>query len=179
MGARTTRPPAAEKTGLPTTKGREKHSNSQKILHIKGSLTVRATQGQQGNRQTHTTFAPTSPKETKDLTQSSYYRLWGPGFLDVSLVLEQQELATAAQPPLVPAQTMATSGMNQNALASLQADELQNLIESLQGLAESRQEETTPTQQPPVHASTPAEEEEIRWEQVGTGRLPVAEAPHA
>ena len=68
--------------------------------------------------------------------------------------------------------------MNLDALASLQADELQNLIECLQGLAASSQEETTPMQQPPVHASTPSEEEEIRWEQVGTGRLPIREAPH-
>ena len=48
-----------------------------------------------------------------------------------------------------PAPTMATPGVNLDALASLQEDELQKLIESLQGLAASRQEETTPTQQPP------------------------------
>ena len=115
---------------------------------------------------------------SKDPTQSSHYRLWGPGFLDVSLVPEEQELATPTQPPSstiqkkygrrttikspgqsttrtqgktdhqasteVPAQTMATSGMNLDALASLHADELQKLIKSIQGLAASRQEETTP-----------------------------------
>ena len=58
---------------------------------------------------------------------------------------------------------MATPGMNLDALASLQADELQKLIESLQGIAAPRQEETAPTQPPLVHASTPEEEEEIMW----------------
>ena len=81
-----------------------------------------------------------SQKEnSKDPNQSSHYRLWGPGFLDVSLVLEQQELATVAQPPLVPAQTMANFGMHLYALASLQADELRKVIEILQGLAASSQ----------------------------------------
>ena len=73
---------------------------------------------------------------------------------------------------------MATPGMNLDALSSLQADELRKLIESIQGLAASRQEETTPTRQPPVHASATSEEEAIRWEQVGTGKVPVTEAPH-
>ena len=73
---------------------------------------------------------------------------------------------------------MTTPSMNLDALVSLQADEIQQLIESLQGLAASRQEETTPTQQPPVHASAPAEEEAIRWEQVGTEQVPVIEAPY-
>ena len=63
---------------------------------------------------------------------------------------------------------MATAGMNMDALASLQADDIRNLTESLQGIAESRQEGITPTQQPPVHTSTTVEEEEIRWEQMGT-----------
>ena len=78
----------------------------------------------------------------------------------------------------VPAQTMATPGMNLESLASLHADELQNLIEILQGLAVSRQEGKTPMQQPHVHASAPAEEEAIRWEKVGTGKVPVTEAPY-
>ena len=174
MGTQTTQLPAAKKTGVPTTKGQAKLSESQKILHIKGSLTAGEMQGQQGDRRTHTTSDPTSQKETsKDLTQSSHCRLWGPGFLDVSLVPEQQELATLTQAPSVPAQTMAITDMNLDAIASLQVDELQKLIERLQGLSASRQEDTKPTQQPPVHALTPAEEEEIRWEQVGTGRLPV------
>ena len=130
---------------------------------------------------------------TKDPTHSLHYRLWGPGFLDVSLVPEQQELATPTQQQgtarpqgttdhqastEVPTQTMATPSMNLDALASFQADELRKLIESLQGLAESRQGGTTPMQQPPIHALTPAEEEAIRWEQVGTGRIPVTEATH-
>ena len=63
---------------------------------------------------------------------------------------------------------MATPGMNLDELESLQADDLQNLIESLLGLAASRQKETTPTRQPPIPASAPEEEEAIRWEQVGT-----------
>ena len=73
---------------------------------------------------------------------------------------------------------MATPGMNLDDLANLQADELQKLVEILQGLAASRQEEATPTQQPPVLASAPAEEEAIRWEKVETGQVPVTEAPH-
>ena len=66
----------------------------------------------------------------------------GPGFLDVSLVPEEQEPAT---PTKAPAQAMATAGMNIYAIASLHADELQKLIESLQGIAASRQEGPTPT----------------------------------
>ena len=62
-----------------------------------------------------------------------------------------------------PAPTMATPGMNLDALFSLQADELQKLIESLQGLAASRQEEATPTRQPRIPDSAPEEEEAIRW----------------
>ena len=73
---------------------------------------------------------------------------------------------------------MATTGMNLGAIESLQADELRKIIESLQGLAASRQDETTPTQQPPIHASSPEEAEIIRWDQVGTGQVPFTEAPH-
>ena len=50
---------------------------------------------------------------------------------------------------------MSTTGMNLDALTSLQADVLRKLIKILQGLAASRQEETTPTQQPPIPASAP------------------------
>ena len=51
--------------------------------------------------------------------------------------------------------------MNLDAIAGLQADELQlqKLIESLQGLAAARQE---PTQQPPVQAATALAEDEIQ-----------------
>ena len=73
---------------------------------------------------------------------------------------------------------MASTGMNLDALTSLQAGDLQKLIESLQGLAASWQEGLTPTQQPPIHTPTTAEEEEIRWEQMGAGRLPVTEEAH-
>ena len=48
-----------------------------------------------------------------------------PGFLDVSLVPEEQEPATTTK---APAQARDTAGMNLNAIASLQADELQKLI---------------------------------------------------
>ena len=78
----------------------------------------------------------------------------------------------------VPAPMMPPPGMNLDALASLQEDEIRKLIESLQGLAASRQEETTPTQKPPVHASAPEEEEAIRWGQLVTGQVPFTEAPH-
>ena len=60
------------------------------------------------------------------------------------LVLEEQELAT---PTGAPTQARATEIMNLDAIAGLQADELQNLIESLQGLMAARQE---PTRQPPA-----------------------------
>ena len=99
----------------------------------------------------------------------------GPGFFGVSLVPEEQEPATPTKPT---AQAMATAGMNLDAIASLQVDELQNLIESLQGLAVSSQEGPTPTRQPPVHTATKAAEEEIRWEQMVEGRLLVSEEPH-
>ena len=36
----------------------------------------------------------------------------------------------------------------------------------------------TPTRQPPRNTATTAAEEEIRWEQLGAGRLPVSEEPH-
>ena len=110
----------------------------QTLLHsedLKVSLTVRATQERIKDGRTDTTSAPTSQKDTKDPTQSVHYRMWGPRFLDVSLVSEEQEPAT---PTKAPAQAMATAGMNLDAIASLQADELQKLIKSLQGLAVSR-----------------------------------------
>ena len=101
-----------------------------------------------------TTSAPTSQKETKDPTQSAHYRMWGPGFLDVSLVPKEQEPATPTQ---APPQAMATAGMKLDALTSLQVDELRKIIEILQGLAASRQEGPTPTRQPPVHNLTTVE----------------------
>ena len=70
---------------------------------------------------------------------------------------------------------MATPGINLDAMASLKTDELQKLIEILQGLAASRQEEA-PTRQPPIPASTIVEEEAIRWEQVGSDQVPIPEA---
>ena len=148
VGTQTTRPLVAEKPGLTTKRGRAKRSDSHKIPHTKGSLTVGAAQGQQGDRWADTTSAPTSQKETKDPTQSAHYRLWGPGFLDVSLVPEEQELATPIQ---APAQAMANAGMNLDSLESIQADDLRKLTESLQGLVAARQEGKTPTLQPPIH----------------------------
>ena len=91
----------------------------------------------------------------------------------MSLVPEEQEPAT---PTKAPAQARATEIMNLDAIASLQADELQKLIESLQGLAASRQE---PTRQPPVQTAIPPAEEEIRWEQLGAERLLASEEPQA
>ena len=163
---RTTRPLVAEKSGLPTTRGRAKRSDSQKIRHTKGSLTVRVAQGEKGDGRTDTSSVPTSQKETQDLNQSAHYRLLVSGFLDVSLFLTEQEPATPTQAPI---QAMATSGMNLDALAILQSDEIQKLIKSLQGLATLSQEGTTPTRQPPVHTSKIVEEDKNRWEQVGAG----------
>ena len=48
----------------------------------------------------HKAAAPASPAETpKDPTRSSHYILWGPRFLDVSLMPEQQELKVPTDPP--------------------------------------------------------------------------------
>ena len=56
--------------------------------------------------------------------------------------------------------------MNLDAIAGLQADELQKLIEILKGLAAARQE---PTRQPPVQTAIASSEDEIRWEQLSAG----------
>ena len=83
----------------------------------------------------------------EDPTQSAHYRLWGPGFLDVSLIPEEQEPAT---PTGAPTQARTTEIMNLDVIAGLQADDLQNLIEILQGLVAAWQE---PTRQPPVQTA--------------------------
>ena len=129
-----TRPLVEENPGVPTPRDQAKHSDAQKISQ--GSLTIGATQERTKYGQTDTTSTPTSQRDTKDPTQSAHYRLWGPGFLDVSLIPEEQEPAT---PTKAPSQARATAGMNLDAIASLQEDDLQKLIESLQGLAASRQ----------------------------------------
>ena len=75
---------------------------------------------------------------------------------------------------------MANPGVNLYALKNLQADDLGNLIESLQGLATSRTEgDPTPTtpQCPPTPATVAGEEEEIMWEQVGTVHVPLPDRP--
>ena len=158
---------------MPTTRGRAKHSDSQKIPQ--GSLTVGAAQGRKRDGRTDKTSASTSQKETKDLTQSAHYRLWGPGFLDVSLFPEEQDPSTPTQ---APAQAMDYVGMNLSTLTIPHADDLQKLIESLQGLSASRQESPSPTRQPPVQTPTTAEEEENRLELMGAGQLPVTEKAH-
>ena len=65
--------------------------------------------------------------------------------------------------------------MNLDAVAGLQADELQMLIESLQGLAAARQE---PTQQSTMQAEIAPVEDEIQWEHLSTGRGQATEPPH-
>ena len=73
---------------------------------------------------------------------------------------------------------MATLGANLEALANLQEDELQNLIESLQDLAADRTGTTLTAPQPPhVPAATTWEEEASLWEQVSTGKVPPQEVP--
>ena len=57
----------------------------------------------------------------------------------MSLIPEEQEPAT---PTGAPTQARVTETMNLDAIAGLQADELQKLIESLQGLTAARQEPT-------------------------------------
>ena len=99
-GTRATRTPAETKPGLPTTKGPAKSSDAQKIPHKRGSPTEGVNKEKQGEKWKHTAAAPTSLTETsEDLNQSSHYRLWGPGLLDVSLVPEQQELKAPTHPP--------------------------------------------------------------------------------
>ena len=80
----------------------------------------------------------------------------------------------------VPEPTMNTPGVNLDALANLQADELKKLTESLKGLAASSKEGTpTPEtpQRPPIPATGAGEEEVIGWEQVVTGHVPLPERP--
>ena len=64
----------------------------------------------------------------------------------------------------------ATPGAKLQALANLQADKLQKLIEILQGIAAARTGTNTPTAPQPPHipVATTGEEEVILWEQVGT-----------
>ena len=64
--------------------------------------------------------------------------------------------------------------MNLDAMAGLQADELQKLIESLQGLAAARQEST---QQPPMQTETAPVEDDIQWEHLSTGRVQAVAQP--
>ena len=85
------------------------------IIPTQRSLTVGAAQEQTPERRTDTTSAPTSQREAKDPTQSAHYRLWGPGFLDMSLVPEEQEPAT---PTGAPAQARATKIMTPRRLAT-------------------------------------------------------------
>ena len=162
-----TRPLVAEKPGATTPRDQAKQSGAHKIAQRSPSF--RATQEQTHDRQTNTPPAPPSHRE--DPTQSAHYRLWGPGFLDVSLVFEEQEQAT---PTGSPTQVRVTKTMNLDAIAGLQADELQKLIESLQGLSAARQE---PARQPPVQTETASAEDEIQWEQLSTGRLFSREVP--
>ena len=81
-----TRPLVAEKPGATTLQDQSKQSGAQKITQR--SPTVGATQEQTPDRRADTPSAPTSQMEAKDPTQSAHYRLWGPGFLDVSFVPE-------------------------------------------------------------------------------------------
>ena len=73
---------------------------------------------------------------------------------------------------------MAAPGASLEALTKFQADEIEKIIESLQGIAAARTG-TIPTapQSPKISAVTTGEEEEILWEQVITGYAPPQEAP--
>ena len=77
------------------------------------------------------------------------------------------EERTQAMPTESPTLARATRAMNLDAVAGLQANELQNIIESLQGLAAAKQE---PSQQSPMQAETAPVEDEIQWEHLSTGR---------
>ena len=117
-----------------------------------------------GGQTHHLPHRPTAPPPHREYPpQSAKYRMWGPGFLDVPLVPEEQEPAT---PTGTPTQARFTKTMNLDAIARLQADELQKLIESLQGVASDRQE---PTRQPPMQTATALTEDEIQWEQLSSG----------
>ena len=80
--------------------------------------------------------------------------------------------------------TMAPLGVNLEALASLQADELINLIESLRFLAAARTAEEAPAPPAPTQPTAPqiptttaGEDKAIIWEQVGTDLVPTLEVP--
>ena len=131
------------------------------------------------------------------------YRLHGPGFQDEpnhpppSTGRQASRRRTVIQSPgrgntrpsaatdyqahtEVPETTMTTPSVNLEALANLQADELRNIIESLQGMAASRTEGApTPTtpQHPPTPTTAVGEEEAILWEQVGTCPVPLPDRP--
>ena len=92
-----TRPLVEEKPGATTPQDQAKHYGAQKTTQ--GSLTVGATQERAPDGRIDTASAPTSQMKFKDPTQSAHYRLWGPGFLDVSLVPEEQEPATPTKAP--------------------------------------------------------------------------------
>ena len=73
---------------------------------------------------------------------------------------------------------MANPGANVEALANLQADELQKLSESLQGIAAARTGVTPTDPQPStVPAETTGEGGSILWEKVSTGNVVPQEVP--
>ena len=74
---------------------------------------------------------------------------------------------------------MATPGSNLEALANLQANKLQKIIESLQDIAASRTGINTPTAPQPPHIPTAksVDEEAILWVKVSTGNVPPPEVP--
>ena len=73
---------------------------------------------------------------------------------------------------------MAAPGASLEALTKFQADEIEKIIESLQGIAAASTGTTTTAPQPPyVPAVTTGGEEAILWKQVITVNIPPQEVP--
>ena len=126
-----TRPEVAEKARATTPRDQAKNAGAQKIT--RRSPSVSAEREQTPEKQPNAPSAP--PTIRKDPTQSAHYRLWEPGFIDLSPIPEEH---TQATPTDATTPARATGAMNLDAVAGVQADELKKLIESLQGLAAAR-----------------------------------------
>ena len=112
-----TRPAVGGKARATTPRDRAKNAGAHKITRRLPS--VSAAREQTPEKQPNAPSAP--PTIRKYPTQSAHYRLWEPGFIDVSPIPEEHTQATPTD-STTPAR--ATGAMNLDAVAGLQADEL-------------------------------------------------------
>ena len=152
--------------------GDSRHQSAHFRLHVPGFLDVSPGPGQQSQLTASNHHPPSTVRrasERRTVIQS-------PGrWIARPIASNNPPASSAIQEP-----TMATPGVNLEALANLQADEIRKLIKSLQGLAAARTgKNTAPTapQPPPIPATTVRQEEAILWEQVGTGNTSPPEVP--